>query len=114
MPTWNQTNIMVHMQVYSSDNQNMGHIAAVYEDSFLIHKGIIFSKDRYIPYSAIASIKEDNVQLSIDAAEVNDREWEKRPNYSEHPGDPTQLFYDRGHGVQDPFDPTKPDQAERT
>jgi len=26
-------------------------------------------------------------------------EWEKRPNFEEHKGDPTQLFYDRGHGV---------------
>jgi hypothetical protein len=98
------------MHVYSSDNQNIGHVAAVYEDSFLIHKGIIFSKDRYFPYSAIASIDEDKVQLKIDAAEAKDIEWEKRPDYEEHLGDPTQLFYDRGHGVQDPFDPTAPDK----
>ena len=27
----------------------------------------------------------------------------------EHLGDPTQLFYDRGHGVSDPFDETRPE-----
>jgi hypothetical protein len=34
--------------------------------------------------------------------------WEKRPNYEDHLGDPTQLLYDRGHGVHDPFDEAKP------
>jgi len=26
-------------------------------------------------------------------------QWEKRPDYEHHLGDPTQLFYDRGHGI---------------
>lgn len=110
MTAWNQSDIRVHMAVYSSDNQHIGHIATVYEDSFLIHKGVIFGKDRYIPYSAIASVEGDKVQLSMDAEEAKDIEWEKRPDYEKHLGDPTQLFYDRGHGVEDPFDPTKPDK----
>ncbi len=37
--------------------------------------------------------------------------WEKRPDYEHHLGDPTQLFYDRGHGIHDPFDETNPDKA---
>jgi len=36
---------------------------------------------------------------------------EKRPNYEEHKGDPLQLFYDRGHGVSDPFDETNPNKT---
>ncbi len=87
------------MQVYSSDNLNVGHIAEVYEDSFLIHKGYFFPKDRYIPYSAIEHVENDRVQLSMKAEDVKLMEWEKRPNFEEHKGDPTQLFYDRGHGV---------------
>jgi hypothetical protein len=110
MPQWSQHDLSKHMHVYSSDNQDLGHIAEVYEDSFLIHKGFFFPKDRYIPYSAIASVEGDRVQLLMSAEEAKQKEWEKRPDYEDHPGDPLQLFYDRGHGVHDPFDEVNPDK----
>ena len=109
MPDWNQHSMHKHMHVYSADNQDVGHIAETYEDSFLIHKGFFFPADRYIPYSAIASVENDRVVLTMNADEVKLQEWGKRPNYEEHLGDPTQLFYDRGHGVSDPFDETRPE-----
>src|SRR5438874_8057226 len=102
MPQWSQHDLHKHMHVYSSDNQDLGHIAEVYEDSFLVHKGFFFPTDRYFPYSAIARVENDQVQLSMSADEAKTSEWEKRPDYADHPGDPTQLFYDRGHGVHDP------------
>jgi hypothetical protein len=108
MPQWSQHDLHKHMHVYSSDNQDLGHIAEVYEDSFLIHKGFFFPKDRYIPYSAIASVEDDRVQLLMGAQEASQKEWEKRPDYEDHLGDPLQLLYDRGHGVHDPFDETNP------
>ncbi|MBV9232257.1 MAG: DUF2171 domain-containing protein [Chloroflexi bacterium] len=111
MANWNQQDIHKHMNVYSSDNNDLGHIAEVYEDSFLIHKGFFFPKDRYIPYSAIASVENDRVHLLMSSDEAKDAEWDKRPDYEDHPGDPLQLFYDRGHRVHDPFDETNPDKA---
>jgi len=111
MPTWNHSDIHKHMHVHSSKNEDLGHVAEVYEDSFLIRKGFLFSKDRYIPYSAIATIDKDRIQLVMSADEVKDKEWEKRPDYEHHLGDPTQLFYDRGHGVSDPFDETNPNKS---
>ncbi len=105
MAQWSQQDVRKHMHVLSADNQDVGHIAEVYEDSFLIHKGYFFAKDRYIPYSAIAAIGSNGVHLSLPADEVKEKEWEMRPAYEKHPGDPLQLFYDRGHGVSDPFDP---------
>ncbi|HLG63811.1 MAG TPA: hypothetical protein VKY19_17855 [Ktedonosporobacter sp.] len=51
------------------------------------------------------------MQLSMSAGEVNEKEWEVRPDYEDHPGDPLQLFYDRGHGIHDPFDETNPDRT---
>jgi hypothetical protein len=110
MPDWTQKDIHPHMHVYSFDNQDLGHVAKVYEDSFQVDKGILFSKDRYFPYSAIASVENDRVQLTMRADEAKDKEWEKRPDYEDHPGDPLQLFYDRGHGVSDPFDETNPNR----
>jgi hypothetical protein len=110
MPQWSYHDLHTHMHVYSSDNQNLGYIAEVYEDSFLIHKGFFFPKDRYIPYTAIAAVEGDQVQLLMSAEEAKQKEWEKRPDYENHLGDPLQLFYDRGHGVHDPFDEGNPDK----
>ncbi|MBO0778612.1 MAG: DUF2171 domain-containing protein [Ktedonobacteraceae bacterium] len=107
MPGWHD--IHKHMRVYSADQRDLGHVADVYEDSFLVRKGIFFLSDRYIPYSAIATITGEQVQLTMSAAEANDKEWSKRPDYEEHLGDPTQLMYDRGHGVHDPFEGSQPE-----
>jgi len=111
MPDWSQYDVHKDMHVYTSDNQDLGHVAEVYEDSFLVRKGFFFPTDRYIPYSAIASVDEKRVHLTMTADEAKQLEWEKRPNYEDHLGDPTQLFYDRGHGVEDPFDETNPDKT---
>jgi hypothetical protein len=111
MPNWNQNDVHTHMQVYSSDNQKLGHVAEVYEDSFLVHKGYFFPKDRYIPYAAIQNIEQENIQLVMSAEDALAKEWEKRPDYENHPGDPLQLLYDRGHGIHDPFDETNPNNS---
>ncbi len=112
MSDWNQQNLHTHMHVYSSDNQELGHVAHIYEDSFVVQKGHLFHKDRYIPYSAITSIENDRVSLLLSKDEVTENtEWDTRPDYENHPGDPVQLAYDRGHGVHDPFDETNPDHT---
>lgn len=109
MSNWSAQDIRPSMHVYTSDGQDLGHVAKVYEDSFLVHKGFFFPTDRYIPYDAIASVENDRLQLIMSADEAKQKEWEKRPDYEQHLGDPTQLFYDRGHGVHDPFDEENPD-----
>jgi len=111
MSSWNQHDLHKNMHVFSSDNTDLGHIAEVYEDSFLLRKGLIFHHDRYFPYSAIASIDHENVHLTLSADDAAASEWGKRPDYEDHLADPLQLFYDRGHGVHDPFDETNPDRT---
>lgn len=104
MEKWNQQNLHKHMTVYSSDKSKIGHVAEVYEDSFLVHKGFLLTKDSYIPYSEIQQVDDDAVHLQLTENEAQQREWSKRPDYEDHLGDPTQLLYDRGRGVHDPFD----------
>lgn len=111
MPNWSQHDVHKHMEVYSSDNQKLGHVTDVYEDSFVVHKGFLFTTNRYIPYSAISTIEKDRVELEMDAADALIKEWTVRPDYEDHPYDPTQLNYDRGHGIHDPFDATNPDKS---
>ena len=110
MSTENQQAIHKHMHVYSSDNSNLGQVAEVYEDSFLLHKSI-FAKNRYIPYEFITSVDNDRVNLRLSKDEAGEMKWEQRPDYEHHLGDPTQLFYDRGHGIHDPFDEANLDKA---
>ena len=110
MPNWSDKNIHEHMHVYTSDDQDIGHIAKVFVDSFLVHKGFLFPTDRYIPYNAIASVVDDRVNLSMDTEEASLKQWEIRPDHEKHAGDPLELLYDRGHGVHDPFDEQNPDQ----
>ena len=103
MTQWNQSNLHPHMSVYSSNEEHVGHIAETYEDSFLIHKGYFFPADRYIPYSMISGVAENQVNLSLSSEQLQEPRWSKRPDYEHHLGDPTQLFYDEGHGIPDPF-----------
>jgi len=92
MTDWSPQNIHTSMRVYTLDGYELGHIAKVYEDSFLVHKGYFFPTDRYIPYSAIDSIENDRVQLSMSADEAKQKEWEKRPDYEHHLGDQPNYF----------------------
>lgn len=110
MLQWNQQNLRPRMRVYSSNGEHVGHIAAVYEDSFLIHKGYFLPADRYIPYSMVSGVEEDQVRLSLSSEQLAEPRWTKRPDYEHHLGDPTQLFYDEGHGIRNPFDRTDSEQ----
>jgi hypothetical protein len=111
MSIYNQQQLHKHMHVYSSDNQNLGKVDEVYEDSFQLHPRHLLSKSRYFPYAEINSIDAAGVHLRLTAEEALQPLWEKRPDYEHHLGDPTQIFYDRGHGVRDPFDSTNPDES---
>jgi hypothetical protein len=102
MANWSQKDLHHHMEVYSSESEQVGHVAEVYEDSFLLNKGLLSTK-LYIPYSAIATVEKDRVQLTLSTNALADPQWKKRPDYENHLGDPTQLLYDEGHGVADPF-----------
>ena len=104
MTDYNQDYVQAGMHIYTSDDQELGHVAKAYEDSMLVHKGHIFPTDRYIPYSLIAFIDNGKILLSIPMTEAKEKVWEKRPDYENHLSDPLQLFYDRGHDVHDPFD----------
>lgn len=107
MSTGNQQTIHKHMHVYSSDKQNLGQVAATYPDSFLLRKGL-FAKRRFIPYELITAVENDRINVRLSKDEADEMKWQKRPDYEDHLGDPTQLFYDRGHGTHDPFDKANP------
>ena len=110
MANWNQHDLRPRMKVHASTGEQIGHVAEIYPDSFLVHKGYFLPANRYFPYSAISSVREDSLQLTLSPTEAQDRLWSKRPDYEHHLGDPLQLFYDRAHGLHDPYDDTGFDQ----
>jgi hypothetical protein len=113
VPNWTQQDLHVHMTVYSADDQKLGQVANIYEDSFQVREGHIIHKNRYYPYSAIATVDKETIHLTMNEDEAKQLEWEKRPDYEDHQGDPLQLMYDRGHGIHDPFDETNPTQPQQ-
>jgi hypothetical protein len=108
MAQWKQNDLRLRMKVFSANGEHIGHVAEIYEDSFLVHRGYLFPIDRYLPYSAISRMEEDELQLSLSSQQIEDALWNKRPDYEHHLGDPLQIFYDEGHGVPNPYDDTRP------
>jgi hypothetical protein len=110
MPDTTWQDLDKHMQVLTKDAHDLGHTIELYEDSFLVRKEPL-GKHLYFPYHLMASIADRQVHLTLSADEAAEPRWQKRPDYENHLGDPTQIMYDRGHGAHDPFDPDGPAQG---
>jgi uncharacterized protein (TIGR02271 family) len=65
--------------VYGSDGEKIGTIAAVAGNHFIIEKGFIFKTDLYVPLSAIAGTDDDGVRLSMTKAQIENEDWSEAP-----------------------------------
>ncbi|HZG68851.1 MAG TPA: DUF2171 domain-containing protein, partial [Herpetosiphonaceae bacterium] len=65
--------------VYGSDGDKVGDVAEVGSNYVLVQKGWLFTRDIYIPLSAISSVDEDGVYLNIPKDQVNSMEWDIAP-----------------------------------
>lgn len=108
MAKWKPGDLRLHMRVVSADGEQVGHVGKIYADSFLVHKGYLFPIDRYLPYRVIARLEENEIHLALSSSQIEDVLWQKRPDYEHHLGDPLQIFYDEGHGVNNPYDKHNP------
>jgi hypothetical protein len=77
------------VEVYGTDGKKVGTIQEVYEDSFMVKKGIFFVHDYFIPRSYITRVTGDRVELGLTADEARSQDWTHRP--------PTSAL---GRGVQ--------------
>jgi uncharacterized protein (TIGR02271 family) len=57
----------------------VGDVAEVGSNYVLVQKGWLFTRDIYIPTSAISSVDEDGVYLNIPKDQVNSMEWDIAP-----------------------------------
>lgn len=74
------TQIQTGTDVYGSDDEKIGSVAGVAQNHFVIEKGFIFTTDIYVPMSAVTSVDDDRVTLSLTKEQVEDADWADEPD----------------------------------
>jgi hypothetical protein len=67
-------------EVYGRDGKKVGTVQEVYQDSFLVQKGVFFLHDYYIPYGYVARATNDLVYLTLTSDETQHKDWNQRPS----------------------------------
>ncbi len=71
-------NIRVGADVLGSDGEKIGSVAQVARDHMLVEKGMLFTKDLYIPVTAITTVDADGrAVLSVAKDQVEDMGWDQ-------------------------------------
>lgn len=65
--------------VFSSDERKIGGVTYVGANYVLVTKGFLFTKDIYIPTSAITGIEQDRVYVDVSKDQVEDMGWDQPP-----------------------------------
>jgi len=65
--------------VYGSDGDKIGDVSDVGPNYVMVTKGFLFTKDIYIPISAITGIENDRVYLNIAKDQVDSMGWDQAP-----------------------------------
>jgi uncharacterized protein (TIGR02271 family) len=66
--------------VYGSDGEKIGDVGDVGSNYLMVTKGFLFTKDIYIPTSAIKSIDQDRVYLNVAKDQIDTMGWDRVPN----------------------------------
>ncbi len=65
--------------VFGSDGDKIGDVSDVGPNYVLVTKGFLFTKDIYIPTSAITSIDQDRVYINVAKDQVDSMGWDQAP-----------------------------------
>jgi uncharacterized protein (TIGR02271 family) len=65
--------------VYGSDGDKIGDVSDVGPNYVLVTKGFLFTKDIYIPTSAITGIENERVYLNVAKDQVDSMGWDQAP-----------------------------------
>jgi hypothetical protein len=71
--------------VYDADGEEVGYASEVSTGYLLVSKGYFFTKERYVPTSAIARIEHDRVYLNLTKADLSAERWDTAPETTEAP-----------------------------
>lgn len=84
-------NITGGMDVYGSDDEKVGSVADVQGDYVVVSKGFFFPTDYYVPLSAINTVSEDRVYLSVTKDNALNQGWDSIPAST------TETSFNRGN-----------------
>lgn len=65
--------------VYGSDGDKVGDVSDVGPNYVLVTKGFLFTKDIYIPTSAITGVEQDRVYINVAKDQVDSMGWDQAP-----------------------------------
>ncbi len=65
--------------VYGSDGEKVGTVGDVGSNYLLVTKGFLFTKDIYIPMSAITGIEQDRAYINVSKDQVENMGWDRPP-----------------------------------
>jgi uncharacterized protein (TIGR02271 family) len=65
--------------VYCADNKKLGSVTDVAPDYIHVEKGFLFTKDIYIPQSAISNFDGNRVYLNVGCDRIDSMNWWDRP-----------------------------------
>lgn len=73
--------IMEGAPVYDVNGDKVGEVSdrGLQRHALIVHKGIVFPKDLYIPLSAIRGRNADGVYLSVAKDDINSHNWDQPP-----------------------------------
>ena len=73
------SNVRTGWDVFGSDGDKVGDVSDVGPNYVLVTKGFLFTKDIYIPTSAITSIDQDRVYINVAKDQVDSMGWDQAP-----------------------------------
>jgi hypothetical protein len=73
------------MDVYSSDDHKLCDVEDVHGRYLVCKKGLLFTEEHYIPFSAVSDVREDKVYLNVPKDQLDKLGWSHRPDDFDQP-----------------------------
>ena len=89
MQTDYATQIQTGTNVYGSDGEKIGDVAGLTNTYFIVEKGFFFTTDIYVPMSAVSSLDEDGIRLSLTKDDIENGEYANPPTDDSYDTDAT-------------------------
>jgi uncharacterized protein (TIGR02271 family) len=117
-----RTQDLTGMTVRGSDGDKVGKIVEVSSSYVVVEKGFFFPSDHYIPTSAITSVGDEEVFLSVTKDEALNKGWDQQPGdwsttYGQQDAgtlDSGTPYQDTSYGQADPVASTNAAEVDRT
>jgi hypothetical protein len=93
------------MAVFDVSGEKVGKVSGASGDYFTLEKGLLFTRDYYVPMSAVSRIDPDGVYLTVRKDDVKNRGWENPPVGGQQR---QESFGERVRDTLDPNDEPRP------